>query len=96
MVLQNGSYTNQNKALPQSMQQDITNASSGQLYPATVGVDLPFGYPMVARNGSCSLIKNKYSSAIDSCAMDGLLYCCVNTTDWEVQKLLPNSSSLDI
>ena len=84
VVVQNGSLTNENKQLPAWMQQNITTASSGQLYVATPGVDMPFGYPLKANNGSCSLITNKYSAVIDSCAHN--VDCCVDTTEWEVQK----------
>nr|QOL01294.1 putative extracellular protein TR9_095 [Trebouxia lynnae] len=78
---ENGNYTNQNGLLEAWIKNNITTASSGQLYEATVGIDMPFAYPMKANNGSCSLIKNKYSSAIDSCAHN--LACCVDTTEWE-------------
>lgn len=79
-----GNYTNQNRALPAWMQQNITTSPSGQLYVAKVGIDMPFSYVMFAINNTCSLLKNKYSQAINKCAQ-GIWQnqCCVDTTAWE-------------
>ena len=71
------------------MQQNITTSPSGQLYVAQVGIDMPFSYVMFAINNTCSLLKNKYSQAINKCAQ-GIWQnqCCVDTTAWEVCLLL--------
>ena len=55
---------------------------------AQVGIDMPFSYVMFAINNTCSLLKNKYSQAINKCAQ-GIWQnqCCVDTTAWEVRLL---------